>query len=373
LKVLHFFKTYYPETMGGVEQVIFQLAEGGAKHGICSEVLSLSKRGASRNIPLEGHLTHTSKLDLHVASTGFSVSAFRDFAELAKKADIINYHFPWPFMDAVHYVSRIHKPTVVSYHSDIVKQKTLLKLYQPLMHGFLARVDCIVASSPKYMESSSVLQRFKDKVTVIPIGLDRNTYPHVSSEKLSYWKALLPERFFLFVGALRYYKGLDYLLEAACKARFPIAIVGQGPMESELKAKAKQLGITNIHFLGGLPDVDKTALLMLCYGLVFPSHLRSEAFGISLLEAAMFGKPLISCEIGTGTTYINIAGETGLVIPPCDSDALAQAMITLWENPEESKAMGRRAELRFEQLFTAERMVESYAKVYRSLLSKWEK
>ncbi|BCX66892.1 glycosyltransferase family 4 protein [Pseudomonas izuensis] len=369
MKVLHFFKTYYPETMGGIEQVIFQLAEGGARHGIHSEVLSLSKNGASRNVPLEGHLTHTSRLDLHVASTGFSVSAFKDFAELAKEADIINYHFPWPFMDVVHFVSRIRKPTVVSYHSDIVKQKTLLKLYQPLMHGFLGSVDRIIASSPKYIESSPTLQRFKDKVTVIPIGLDKNTYPDVPSEKLSYWKAQLGERFFLFVGALRYYKGLDYLLEAACKARFPIAILGQGPMEAELKAKAMKLGLTNIHFLGGLPDVDKTALLMLCCGLVFPSHLRSEAFGISLLEAAMFGKPLISCEIGTGTTYINIAGETGLVVPPRDPDALAQAMITLWENPEESSAMGRRAALRFEQVFTAERMVDSYAKVYRSLLS----
>jgi rhamnosyl/mannosyltransferase len=271
-------------------------------------------------------------------------------------------------MDVVHFVSRIRKPTVVSYHSDIVKQKTLLKLYQPLMNGFLGSVDRIVASSPKYIESSATLQRFKDKVTVIPIGLDKNTYPHVPTAKLRYWRAQLGERFFLFVGALRYYKGLDYLLEAACKARFPIAILGQGPMEVELKAKAIKLGLTDIHFLGGLPDVDKTALLMLCCGLVFPSHLRSEAFGISLLEAAMFGKPLISCEIGTGTTYINIAGETGLVVPPCDPDALANAMITLWENPEKSNAMGRSAALRFEKVFTAERMVNSYANVYQSLL-----
>ena len=120
--------------------------------------------------------------------------------------------------------------------------------------------------------------------------------------------------------------------------------------------------------LGSLPDDDKTALLMLCYAMVFPSHLRSEAFGISLLEAAMFGKPLISCEIGTGTTYINIAGKTGVVIPPCDAKALAQAMIMLWENPGVSVEMGRQAALRFEQVFTADRMVEGYAKVYRDLL-----
>lgn len=354
--------------MGGIEQVIFQLSEGGKEYGIDAQVLSLSAKKAERNANVGGHIAHTSKLDLHLASTGFSLSAFRDFSELVKEADIVNYHFPWPFMDVVHFVSRLRKPSVVSYHSDIVKQKMLLRLYRPLMHIFLNSVDHIIASSPKYVESSPTLQRYKDKLTVIPIGLDRNTYPEVSPSKLDFWRLRFEGRFFLFVGALRYYKGLEYLLDAACTARFPIIILGQGPMDVDLKKKADKLGLSNVHFLGGLPDDDKTALLMLCYAMVFPSHLRSEAFGISLLEAAMFGKPLISCEIGTGTTYINIAGETGLVVPPCDSSALAQAMITLWDNPEISDEMGRRAALRFEQIFTADRMVEAYAKVYRSLL-----
>lgn len=354
--------------MGGIEQVIFQLAEGGRKLGIDAQVLSLSAEGRTRNVKVGEHLAHTSKLDLNLASTGFSLSAFNDFSELAREADIIHYHFPWPFMDLVHFVSRVRKPTVVSYHSDIVKQKLLLKLYQPLMYSFLNSVDHIVASSPKYVESSSTLKKFADKLTVIPIGLDRNTYPEVSSEKSSYWKRMFGGRFFLFIGALRYYKGLEYLLEAACTARFPIVILGQGPMEAELKAKAKKMGLSNVYFLGSLPDDDKAALLTLCYAMVFPSHLRSEAFGISLLEAAMFGKALISCEIGTGTTYINVAGETGLVIPPCDAGALAHAMITLWESPELTRTMGDRAAVRFEQVFAADRMVEGYAEVYRSLL-----
>ena len=188
IKVLHFFKTYYPETMGGIEQVIFQIAEGGIRHGFESEVLYLSERGAARNEKVGHHLTHRSKLDLHVASTGFSLSAFKDFAELAKKADIVHYHFPWPYMDLVHFYSRIKKPAVVSYHSDIVKQKTLLKLYQPLMNRFLSSVDCVVASSPNYAESSPVLTHFKDKVRVVPYGLDRQTYPKPSAEKLAFWR-----------------------------------------------------------------------------------------------------------------------------------------------------------------------------------------
>jgi len=367
-KILHFFKTYYPRTMGGIEQVIFQLAEGGAGYGYTGEVLYLSHQGGARSEPYASHITHRSNLDFEMASTGFSISALRDFAELASEADIVHYHFPWPYMDVAHFLTRVRKPTVLTYHSDIVKQKTLLRLYSPLMHQFLKRVDRIVATSPNYVESSETLQRFQDKVRVIPIGLDEATYPCPTDEKLAYWRKQVGERFFLFVGALRYYKGLAFLLEALRLSSFPVVVIGTGPEEAELKALSQRYGLTGIRFLGGLPDEDKVALLSLCYGLVFPSHLRSEAFGVSLLEGAMFGKPMISCEIGTGTTFINVAGETGLVVPPADPTALAQAMRSLWEQPDMAAQMGRRARARFEQMFTADSMVSSYAALYRELL-----
>ena len=120
-------------------------------------------------------------------------------------------------------------------------------------------------------------------------------------------------------------------------------------------------------FLGALDDADKVALLTLSYALSFPSHLRSEAFGISLLEGAMYGKPMISCEIGTGTTYINIDGDTGIVVPPSDPQALRAAMQRLWENPEMARQMGRRAEMRYHELFTAEKMATNYLSLYESL------
>jgi rhamnosyl/mannosyltransferase len=123
-------------------------------------------------------------------------------------------------------------------------------------------------------------------------------------------------------------------------------------------------------FVGALGDADKVALLTLCYALAFPSHLRSEAFGISLLEGAMYGKPMISSEIGTGTTYINIDGDTGLVVPPSDPQAFGEAMRRLWDAPEMAQAMGRRAAARYEELFTAERMAASYAALYDELVTR---
>lgn len=145
--------------------------------------------------------------------------------------------------------------------------------------------------------------------------------------------------------------------------------MGGGHDEAQLKAKAAALGLNNVKFLGGLPDEDKNALLTLCEAFVFPSHLRSESFGISLLEGAMYGKPMISCEMGSGTTFINIANETGLVVPPRDSNALAAAMMTLWNDRELASRMGIKAAQRYEDVFTAEKMVSSYAALYQDILN----
>jgi glycosyltransferase involved in cell wall biosynthesis len=369
MRVLHFFKTSFPDSMGGTEQVINQIARGSHHLGVQTDVLSLTSNVCPATIEMDGYQAHRVKLNFQIASTGFSYSAFKRFAQLAKQADVVHYHYPWPFMDLVHFATRVKKATVVTYHSDIIRQNRLLKLYRPLQRSFLASIDKIVATSSNYVESSEVLDQYAHKLSVIPIGLDKTTYPQPKLEKLNHWRQQVGENFFLFVGVLRYYKGLHILLEAAQGLDYPIVIVGAGPIENELKTQAKALGLTHIHFLGYLPDEDKVALLTLCFGVLLPSHLRSEAFGIALLEGAMYGKPMISSEIGTGTTYINIANDTGLVIPPSDPVALRQAMRYLWEHPQESAAMGARAATRYTSHFTAKKMVRSYVDLYQEIVA----
>lgn len=370
MRILHFYKTSFPDSIGGVEQVISQIARGATRLGVHTDVLSLTPNIAPRTIEIDGYLSHRARLDFQIASTGFSISAFRRFAQLAKEADVIHFHFPWPFMDIVHLTLRIKKPTVVTYHSDIIRQKNLLKIYRPIKRLFLNSMDCIVATSPNYLATSEVLTGYVDKVRIIPIGLDKSSYPVPNVERLTFWRNKLEKKFFLFVGMIRYYKGLHILMEAAQGTSYPIVIVGAGPIEDQIKARAARLGLNNIFFLGQLPEEDKVSLLQLCYAVVFPSHLRSEAFGISLLEGAMFGKPMISSEIGTGTTFINIANETGLVVPPSDPDALRQAMRYLWDNPAEAEKLGKKAEERYWKHFTAEVMVNEYVKIYRELTKK---
>ena len=367
MRVLHVYKTSHLESRGGVEEFIFELTSG-LKNNFHLNVDVLYLSSATKKSEINGVNYFGSTQLFEVASTGFSFDVIFQFFKLSKKADVIHYHFPWPYMDFLHILLRIKKPTVVTYHSDIVRQERLLGLYRPLKNLFLSSVDRIVSTSPNYLATSDVLKKFSSKVDVIPIGLDKNRYPVLSESRKDYWRTRLGSKFFLFVGALRYYKGLHILLEASRYVNYTIVIVGAGPVEKELKRIAQDRVLNNVLFLGILPDEDKVALLTLCYAVLFPSHLRSEAFGISLLEGAMYGKPMISSEIGTGTSYININGETGIVIPPSDSLELERAMTYLWNNPKTAYEMGIAAERRYRAMFTADKMVKSYVNLYKTLL-----
>jgi rhamnosyl/mannosyltransferase len=370
MRVLHFYKTYFPDSVGGVEQVIRQMCVGTGRLGITNQVLSLSRDRHLAPFDYEGHTVHRVPLNFEVASNAVSAQAIGKLARMALDADVVHYHFPWPFMDMAHFLARIDKPTVVTYHSDIVRQKALLKLYEPLRRRFLESVDTIVATSPNYLASSAVLDRYRDKTRVITFGLDKSSYPEPDQARLDRWRARVGPKFFLFVGVLRYYKGLHILLDAMAGTDYPVVIVGAGPIEAELKARAGRLGLKRVQFVGAVNDLDKAALLKLCYAVAFPSHLRSEAFGISLLEGAMYGKPMISSEIGTGTTYINVHGETGLVVPPSDHEALRAAMHRLWHDPKMAQQMGQRAEARYWQLFTSAQMADNYARLYQELVGR---
>jgi len=234
-------------------------------------------------------------------------------------------------------------------------------------------MDYIVATSPNYFATSEVLSQYKSKVRVIPIGLNKENYPIVPLDRDAYWRQRFGDRFFLFVGVLRYYKGLHILFDALQNTNFPVVLVGTGPIEAELKARATALNLNHVHFVGQVSEVDKVALLRLCTSVVFPSHLRSEAFGVSLLEGAMFGKALISAEIGTGTSYINVHEKTGLVVPPNDPIALSQAMFFIWENPDRAELMGKAAAARYWTLFTGHQMITEYEKIYINATSMVDK
>jgi rhamnosyl/mannosyltransferase len=131
--------------------------------------------------------------------------------------------------------------------------------------------------------------------------------------------------------------------------------------------QARRLGLNNVTFAGQVSDRQKAGLLSLCRAVVFPSFMRSEAFGVTLLEGAIHGKPLVSAEIGSGTSHVNDNGITGFVVEPGSATALRQALDALAADPELCATMGRNARVRYETLFTGRKMGDRYADLYYRL------
>ena len=368
IRVLQIYRTYFPESQGGLEESIRQLCLATQPLGVENTIFALAQTPTPAKLALpEGQLVRA-KSWFEVASCNFGTwEAVRRCREAAEQCDIIQIHYPWPYADLLLPLIRTrNQPVLVTYVSDIVRQKGLGRLYAPLRRYLLAMARKIVVSSPNYGRSSDVLTRLQDKLVCIPHCLD--AVPASEPSLVEQWRSRLGSNFFLFIGVLRYYKGLDYLLSASMLVDAPIVILGEGPEGQRLQQVARERGLRNVEFLGALNDADKHAILTLCRAIVFPSHLRSEAFGMTLLEGAQAGKPLICCEISTGTTWINRDGETGLVVPPEDATALAQAINTLAHDDALCVRLGEGARARWRAHFSPSVVGQAYRVLYDDLL-----
>jgi glycosyltransferase involved in cell wall biosynthesis len=367
MRVLHITSTYLPDSYGGIETVVRQICLNTKIHGVENRIMTLSVNPFPQVNIVDGVEVFRAQQNFVIQSNRFSLSAFSIFRDLVEWADIVHYHFPWPFADLLHVFCKVNKKSIVTYHSDIVRQKKLSLLYSPLMNTFLKSINKIVSTSPNYFQSSSVLKKYKDKVEVIPIGISENSYPTPLDSELSSVQNIVGKDFFLFIGMFREYKGLKYLIEAIQQIPEQFIIAGSGKLEVKLKRLANNLGLTNVHFIGRVSDIEKVALFKLCKAIVFPSIRRSEAFGVTLVEGAMYGKPLVSTEIGTGTSYINLNEKTGIVIPPKDTKALKSAIMRISSDLSLSKKMGYSSRLRYEELFSGEKMGKKYFNIYKAL------
>ena len=365
MHILHVYKTYFPDTVTGIERVIFEIAEGGTARGSTHEVLCLSPLPEPVALTVGSHRVHRVRQDLMIASNGLSLSVIGLYRRLWRDADLIHFHYPWPMMDLLHLTQprRATKPIVVTYHSDVVRQRMLGRLYTPLRDWFLGSADAVVATSQNYAASSEVLRGHREKLSIIPVGLGDRATPDASVVETM--RQRVGERFFLFVGAPRYYKGLPSLFEAARLTGLPVVLAGASRRSRSRSAAAGRYGPRTRQ-----RDREGGAARALLLALVLPSHLRSEAYGVVLVEAARAGRPMISCEIGTGTSFVNRDGETGLVVAPADAAALADAMRRLDTDRAFAEGCGIGARARYEQHLRAAQMVEAYEHLYEELLAR---
>ncbi len=371
MKTLNIYRTYFPDPPGGVQEAIRQICLNTNVYNVQNHIYSLSSNSVPSVIKRDEGSVFRAKSWISPASCDIGgLSSIVLFRKQMKWADLVHYHFPWPFADCLNFFAIKSKPRVMTYHSDIVKQKILGRLYSPLMWRTLDAMDIIVATSPNYVESSPVLSssRVINKVRVIPLGIDEQSYPMDGDEgifnRIGHDKN---ESYFLFLGVHRYYKGLSTLIEAARYTKAKIIIAGDDSSSLNLKAMVSYYNLKNIIFTGQVTFAEKISLFKGCLAFVLPSHLRSEAFGVVLIEAAMMGKPLITCEIGTGTSFVNKDGETGHVVAPKSPFELAEAINQLFYNNFAAEQMGIAARKRYELMFSGDILGRAYANLYREI------
>jgi len=369
MKILQVYKDYYP-VLGGMENHIKMLSEALVQRGYEVTVLVTHPTSRTHIEEINGVQVIKAGRLATISSAPISMSLFAWIHRL--QADITHLHFPYPIGELAYLLAGRSRKMVLTYHSDIVRQKYLLQAYKPFLYRLLARADRIAVSSPNYIQSSPYLRPLASKCVVIPHGTDLNRFTETGevARRAQEIRQRHATPLVLFVGLLRYYKGLSFLIEAMPQTDAKLLVVGQGPKGKEWQALSHQLGLEEqVIFLGRVSDEELVALYHACDVFVLPAIHRSESWGAVQVEAMACGKPVVCTELGTGTSFVNVHGQTGLVVPPRDSAALAQAILTLLQNEHLRREMGQRARQRALSEFSLPTMVERTIDLYNAVLA----
>ncbi len=368
MKILHIYKNYYP-ILGGIENHIKLACEELAQQpGYETQVVVTNGNFSTQRASINGVEVIKCGRLFELASTPVSFSMYWHLQSL--KPDVVHFHFPYPPGELLGWLNYRNSSAkfILTYHSDVVRQSAIMGLYRPLFNRFLRRVDHVIATSPDYVRSSEVLQRVPpEKLRVVPFGIKLERFRQPCQKVVRSYKEKFGERVVIFVGKLRYYKGLEYLIRAAQTVEARFLIIGDGPLRVQLGRLVEELNLQKkVTFLG---EIDNQGLVNYLYAsevFVLPSIFRSEAFGISMLEAMACGVPVISTELGTGTSFVNLHQKTGLVVKPANAESLADALEILLSNSVLRMTLGQNARQRVEQLFSHQRMLEKIKELYHS-------
>lgn len=353
IRVLQINKLYSP-WIGGIESVVKDTAEA-LNDKTDMTVLVCKDKGKGVTERINGvKVVRAGSLGIKF-SMPLSVTFPFLVRKYSKNVDVIILHDPFPLGDLTLLLSGFKGKVIVWWHSDIVRQKKLLKLISPMIHSLLRRADVIFTTSEGYINGSAFISHYREKCRIIPYGIDIDKY--LSVRKTPFLTDMLHHKDsikLLFVGRFVYYKGVNFLLEAMKSVSgTELFMVGSGADEAKLKEYAEKNGLSDkVHFLAPLSDDELKTAFADCDIFVFPSVEKSEAFGIVQLEAMIYGKPVINTCLNTSVEYVSIDNVTGITIPPKDSRVLSEAVSKLVADPELRRQMGKNAAERVKENFS---------------------
>ncbi|WP_291494077.1 glycosyltransferase [Desulfurella sp.] len=317
MKVLHLGK-FCPPNEGGIELFSYDLLEYLNFKGIKADLLCFDYNNKNSNYRLFDY--YGCKMNIKLNSAPISYNYLKNFFKIAEEYDIIHSHVPNPLADFLSLFT--NKKLIIHWHSDIVKQKIFYKFYKPLQQKALKKANKIICASPQYLESSLQLKEVQKKAVIIPLGLGIKRLKADSTDKAfnKISNIVKDKKIILALGRLVEYKGFEYLVEAGKYIREDaiIFIAGGGPLYNKLIDKVKSLNLEKkVYILGRVDNIKP--FMELCDIFCLPSITKNEAFGLVLVEALYFGKPLVTTDVeGSGMSYVNQNGVTGLVVPPRD-------------------------------------------------------
>ena len=370
MKILQHVKSFHT-THGGVERVVEELVPELNRYPDL-EVDVLCQGPDSRDYALPGRgRVFQAKTDLAVSAASLSWRDFRVWQRVATRYDIVHVHLPWPQSNLNLLLRRFEGAVVVHWHSDIVRQRFLYRCYRWVERWLLQRADRICVTSPKLLEQSAALDGFRHKAVSIPIGIPEAA-DEVGEDEIRALRSQYGGRSIVFsLGRLVPYKGLEHLVRAAASLAPGglILIGGDGPLRGTLESLIRELGMADkVKLLGRISEREVELHMRSCSVFCLPSVQKSEAFGIVQIEAMRAGRPVVSTRIhGSGVDWVNQDGVTGLTVEVCSPAALAQALNRMVGDAEAARRFGGNARKRYEELFTARRMVEQVRAMYVSL------
>ncbi len=362
---------YYPPHIGGIEYHMRDLATALVSSGRAQvRAIVANSDSTTRCETVDGvEVVRLSRL-FEYASTPVApgmTRALRAEGSRADRPDVMHLHFPYPWGEHSWLRARPGVPTVLTYHSDIVRQKTLLRLYRPTLERLLDRVDLIIASSPDMVAHSEFLHPRAAKCRIVPFGIDVDAFAGTpaTEARAAEIRSAHSRPIVLFVGRLVYYKGAEVLVRAMADVDADLVMVGTGPLADRLATTAIELGIIDrLTIVGPQPIEELVAYYHAADVFCLPSVARSEAFGLVQLEAHASGTPVVSTSLTTGVPFVNENGVTGLTVPPGDVPALAGALRTLVSDRALRERLGAQARERARERFTTGRMVDDTLAVY---------
>lgn len=357
MKVLQLGK-FYP-IRGGVEKVMWDLTKGLDARGIDAKMMCAvgekdywkEAKNDPRLIPVRSWAK--------VAATMIAPGMIFKLLFTSRRYDIINVHHPDPMAALALFLSGYKGKVILHWHSDILKQKGLLKFYMPLQSWLIKRADRIVGTTPVYVKESPYLKDVQKKVTYMPIGVE----PLKEIETRSTGNNIVYS-----LGRLVEYKGYEHLIKAAkyLPDNYKVVIGGMGPLRDELEKEISDLDLSGkVELIGRVPDEEMIRRYCEAKVFVLPSVWKTEAFGIVQIEAMSLGKPVVATKIpGSGTSWVNEDGISGYNVEPGNARELAGAILKICEDPEEYQKFSEYARKRYESLFTLEKMIDRCIEIY---------